>query len=149
LLYFEDWEGNDHLCVPSSLRNQIMNEDHENIADGAHCGYHRAFSRLASMYFWPRMSKDIHKFVTTCDICQKHKIRRHAPVGLLRPIPIPARPFDIISMDFIPELPLTESGHNNILVVVDKLTKFALFIPTVTTINEQECAKLIFDHVFT
>jgi hypothetical protein len=149
LLYFEDWEGNNRLCVPSCLRNQIMKEDHENIADGAHCGYHRAFNRLASLYFWPRMSRDIREFVTTCDICQKSKAKRHAPVGLLKPIPIPDRPFDVITMDFIPELPMTESGYNSILVVVDKLSKYAAFIPTVTTINEQECAKLIFDHIFT
>jgi hypothetical protein len=149
LLYFEDWEGNMRLCVPSGLRNRIMKEDHETLTEGAHSGYHRAFNRIASTYFWPRMSKDIQAFVTSCDICQKSKPKRHAPFGLLRPIPIPARPFEIISMDFISELPKTSSGHDNILVIVDKLTKFALFIPTRTNINEKECAELIFDNVFT
>jgi hypothetical protein len=149
LLYFEDWEGNNRLCVPTSLRNQVMKEDHESLTEGAHCGYHRAFNRLASMYFWPRMSKDIREYVTTCDICQKTKAKRHAPVGLLRPIPIPSKPFEVITMDFIPELPITQSGFNNILVIVDKLTKFAIFIPTITSLDEKECAKLVFDNVFT
>ena len=149
LLYFEDSEGNIRVCVPEKLRFQIINEDHENITEGAHSGYHRAYNRLASTYFWPRMSKDIKEFVTSCDICQKSKTKRHAPYGLLKPIPIPSKPFEIITMDFIPELPKTESGLNNILVVVDKLTKFAIFIPTVTTITEEECARLLFDNVFT
>jgi hypothetical protein len=149
LLYFEDWEGNNRLCVPASLQSQIMKEDHETITEGAHCGYHKTFNRLASMYFWPRMSKDIREFVTTCDICQKSKIKRHAPIGMLNPIPIPSSPFEVISMDFIPELPKTKSGYDNILVVVDKLTKYAIFIPTITTLKETECAKLLFDHVFT
>jgi hypothetical protein len=149
LLYFEDWQGNMRLCVPKDVRVQVMQEDHENINKGAHCGYHKAYNRLASIYFWPRMSKDIREFVTTCDVCQKVKSKRHAPYGLLQPIPIPSKPFEVISMDFIPELPKTESGHDNILVVVDKLTKFAIFIPTKTTLNEKECASLLFDNVFT
>ena len=149
LLYFEDWEGNDRICVPSNLRSRVMKEDHETITEGAHCGYHKAFNRLASNYFWPRMSKDIKEFVTSCDICQKSKVKRHAPYGMLRPIPIPSQPFEVITMDFIPELPTTKSGHDNVLVIVDKLTKFAIFVPTVTTIKEQECAKLVFDNVFT
>lgn len=95
------------------------------------------------------MSKDIKQFVTTCDICQKVKAKRHAPYGLLKPIPIPSKPFEVITMDFISELPLTKNQHDNILVVVDKLTKFSIFIPTRTTIDEEESAKLLFDNVFT
>jgi transposase InsO family protein len=50
-------------------------------------------------------------------------------------------------MDFIPELPMTKSGHNNILVIVDKLTKYGIFIPTTTKINEIKVAKLLFHHI--
>lgn len=49
-------------------------------------------------------------------------------------------------MDFIPELP-NSNGFDNILVIVDKLTKYAIFIPTSTTISEKETAKLFFSHV--
>ena len=61
------------------------------------------------------MSKDVKEFITSCDICQKSKSKRHAPYGLVRPIPILARPFEVITMDFIPELPSTEAGHDKIL----------------------------------
>lgn len=50
-------------------------------------------------------------------------------------------------MDFIPDLPLS-GGFNNILVIVDKLTKYSIFIPTVTQIDEIETAKLFFKHVY-
>lgn len=93
------------------------------------------------------MSRDVKEFVTTCDICQKAKPRRHGPVGLLNPIPIPSKPFEVISMDFIPELPMSQ-GFDNILVIVDKLTKYGIFIPTKTSIGEVETAKLIFKHIF-
>ena len=93
------------------------------------------------------MSRDLKLYVSTCDICQKSKPRCHAPFGMLQPIPIPQKPFEVVSMDFIPELPCTEGGYDNILVVVDKLTKFVTFIPCATTITEIETAQLFFHHV--
>jgi len=56
---------------------------------------------------------------------------------MLQPIPIPSQPFEVVTMDFIPELPECE-GYDNILVIVDKLTKYAMFIPTTTMITKKE-----------
>src|ERR1700761_3591304 len=50
-------------------------------------------------------------------------------------------------MDFIPELPMTETGFNNVLVIVDKLTKYGIFIPTQTTITAEGTARLVFDEI--
>ncbi|THU75805.1 hypothetical protein K435DRAFT_615332, partial [Dendrothele bispora CBS 962.96] len=38
LLYFEDWNGNNKLCVPESLRIQVMKEVHDSITESAHGG---------------------------------------------------------------------------------------------------------------
>jgi hypothetical protein len=146
LIYFEDWQGNNRLCVPEGLRVRVMSEIHDTISEGAHGGYHRTYNRLAATYYWPRMSRHLKKYTSSCDICQKAKPRRHAPVGLLRPIPIPTQPFEVLSMDFIPELPAS-NGFNNILVITDKLTKYAIFIPCTTSIDEVETARLFFRHV--
>jgi transposase InsO family protein len=146
LLYFEDWEGRMRLCVPECERSKIMSEMHDELTEGAHAGYHRTYNKLSSIYYWPKMSRDIKRFVISCDICQKSKPKRHAPVGLLQPIPIPERPFEVVTMDFIPELPVS-NGFDNILVIVDKLTKFAIFIPTTSNINESETASLFFKYV--
>ena len=67
-------------------------------------------------------------------------------MGLLQPIPIPSQPFEVVSMDFIPELPVS-NGFNNILVIVDKLTKYAIIVPTTTRITEEETTRLFFKHV--
>jgi len=106
----------------------------------------KTYNRIASTYYWPRISRDIKQYVSTCDICQKSKPKHHAPVGLLQPIPIPTQPFEVVSMDFIAELPLS-GGFNNIFMILDKLTKYAVFIPTTTTIGEKETAKLFFHHI--
>src|SRR6267154_1242691 len=133
LIYFEDWNKNLHLVVPEPLRVEIMSEVHNTITEAAHGGYAKKYNRIASIYYWPRMSRDIKRYTSTCNICQKTKPRRHAPIGMLQPIPIPPQPFEVVTMDFIPELPECE-GYDNILVIVDKLTKYAIFIPTTTTI---------------
>ena len=146
LVYFEDWNGNFRLCVPESLRVSVMSEVHNILTESAHGGHAKTYNRIASTYYWPRMSRDIKRYVSTCDICQKSKPKRHAPFGLLQPIPIPTQPFEVVSMDFIPELPLSD-GFDNIFVIVDKLTKYAIFIPTTTTIGEKETAELFFHHV--
>lgn len=58
------------------------------------------------------------RIIGTCDTCQKIKHRRHRPYGLLQAIPIPEKPFDVVSMDFIMDLPestriLTKSKRRN------------------------------------
>ena len=65
---------------------------------------------------------------------------------MLQPIPIPSQPFEVVTMDFILELPKCE-GYNNVLVITDKLTKYTIFIPTTITVTENETAELFFQHV--
>jgi len=82
-----------------------MSEVHNTITEAAHGGYTKTYNWIVAIYYWPRMSRDIKKYVGTCDICQKTKPRCHAPVGMLQSIPIPSQPFEVVSMDYIPELP--------------------------------------------
>src|ERR1700722_14467004 len=112
LIYFEDWNGNLRLCIPESLRVEIMSEVHNALTVSPHGVYAKTYTQTTSTYYWPRMSRDIKRYVSTCDICQKVKPRPHAPLGFLQPIPIPSRPFEVVTMDFIPELPESDSFNN-------------------------------------
>jgi hypothetical protein len=148
LVYLEDWNGNFRLCVPKSMRLQVMDETHNVLTESAHGGYAKTYNHIAATYYWPQMSRHVKRYVSTCDICQKLKPCCHAPIGLLQPIPIPSHPFEVVSMDFIPELPNSD-GFDNILVIVDKLTKYAIFIPTNTSITEKGTTNIFFYHVIT
>src|SRR3954465_4667867 len=67
---------------------------------------------------------------------------------MLKPLPIPDKKWDVVTMDFITQLPLTKNGHDAIFVVVDKLSKTIKAIPTVTTVTAPEVADLFFHHIF-
>ena len=71
----------------------------------------------------------------------------HKLYGSLKQLPIPERPWNSISMDFIEKL-LLSSGFDTILVIVDWLTKQAIFIPTHDTITSTDLACLFILHVF-
>lgn len=83
--------------------------------------------RVRRIFHWPRIKLEIKVLVQACDICKRCKLETIAYPGLLQPLPIPEQAWSSVSMDFIEGLPKLE-GNDNILVVVDRLTKFAHFI---------------------
>ncbi|RVW92515.1 Transposon Tf2-8 polyprotein [Vitis vinifera] len=92
-----------------------------------HSGVLRTFKRLAQQFYWPSMYKNIQDYIQQCATCQKTKSETLAPAGLLQPLPIPCLVWDDISLDFIDGLPSSQ-GKDSIMVVVDRLSKYAHFI---------------------
>ena len=106
LLYFRDANYNPRLCVPKSLRREILTEAHESPFETAHMGAKKLWHRLSPRFYWKRMKVDVVHFCETCDICQKIKPSNFNCYGYLIPNPIPSRPYASISMDFIVNLPM-------------------------------------------
>ena len=77
-------------------------------------GHEKTFAKLSKSYFWPGMRTDVKIFVDRCRICQHSKGRKQN-VGFYQPLPIPERPWDEISMDFVLGLPRTQRGNDSIL----------------------------------
>lgn len=93
------------------------------------------------------MSKEIRQFVRTCTVCQASKYDPSASPGLLQPLPIPEEVWLDISMDFITGLPKSMS-KDVIFVVVDRLSKYAHFIPLAHPFTAVDVAQAYLDHVF-
>jgi len=148
ILLFDTFTGYQRVCVPRTLIFEILKEIHDNVTGVTHAGRQRTYARVSQGFYWPKMKKDIDKFVQTCQICQQIKKPKHAPYGYLQPIPIPEKPFDVVTMDLIVDLPKS-NGYDAIFVLVCKLTKYAFFIPCNNTLSEKGAAQLFFDHIVT
>lgn len=92
------------------------------------------------------MKQDVENFVKQCSVCQHSKHSNTHPLGLLQPLPIPEGVWRDLSMDFIEGLPKSQ-GYSVILVVVDKLTKFAHFLPVKHPYTAASIAELFMDNV--
>ena len=52
-----------------------------------------------------------------------------------------------MAMDFITSLPVTTHGHDSILTIIDKFSKYVILVPTTTTVDTIDVAQLFFDNV--
>ena len=73
------------------------------------------------------MKSDLKQHIKECGVCQQMKHETCKPTGLLQPLPIPIRPWSVVSMDFVSGL-LTSQRLDTVMVVMDRLTKYVHFI---------------------
>ncbi|GJP84341.1 hypothetical protein CLOP_g14407 [Closterium sp. NIES-67] len=141
-------KGSTKIWVPNypPLRQLLLKEYHDVLYAG-HFGSNKTLTGIAKHYYWPHMADDVQKFVTSCDTCQRMKSSKQKKAGLLQPLPVPEQPWQVVSLDFITGLPPTTSGHDAILVVIDKFSKMGHFIPTHTTARTEETAQLFVRHI--
>src|SRR5258708_39243744 len=125
----------DHLYVPDEgmLCVQIICNHHDHTTAG-HFGETKTMELIHRRYHWPCLKRLLKNYIRSCTSCARTKAQCHKPYGLLKQLPIPIRPWESVSMDFIEQLPVSD-GFTAILVVVDRLTKQSLFIPTFNTID--------------
>ena len=137
------------LAIPinKELRTKLL-EEYYDIKIAEHLGIDKTYKAICHDYFWPKMSKDIRKFVLTCDSCQRNKSSNQQSASLLKTLTTPTTKWEQITIDFIVQLPPTWLGHDAIVVFVDRLTKRAYFQPTHTTVTTPEVAKLFFSTIF-
>ncbi|KAK8669959.1 hypothetical protein V6N13_104726 [Hibiscus sabdariffa] len=75
------------------------------------------------------MKSAITDYVSRCLTCQKVKVEHLTPTGLLQPLKFPRLKWERITMDFVSGLPITPRKNDSVWVIVDRLAKFARFIP--------------------
>ncbi|APA11524.1 hypothetical protein SS1G_04937 [Sclerotinia sclerotiorum 1980 UF-70] len=123
----------DKLYIPSNLAKDYVTEQHELPAHG-HQGIIRTFARIRREVYFPKMRTIAENVVGNCDICIRNKAAQYAPYGQLKTPELPTQLWKSIAWDFVVKLPLskdpvTQKEYDSILVVTDRLTKFAHMIP--------------------
>ncbi|MBW0497500.1 hypothetical protein O181_037215 [Austropuccinia psidii MF-1] len=86
------------------------------------------------------------QFIKDCvSSCKQYSINKN--FGLLKPLPIPNGPWICLSMDFITQLPLSNS-FDSIVVIVDRFSNMAVFSPTISSITSLDLAPLFIKNIF-
>nr|GFB94403.1 reverse transcriptase domain-containing protein [Tanacetum cinerariifolium] len=95
------------------------------------------------------MKADIATYVSKCLTCAKVKAEHQKPSGLLVQPKIPEWKWDNITMDFVTKLPKSSQGYDTIWVIVDRLTKSAIFTPIRETDPMDKHARIYLKEVVT
>ncbi|KAK1648998.1 hypothetical protein QYE76_066803 [Lolium multiflorum] len=111
-----------------------------------HFGREKTLLMLADHFYWPKMRRDVDRYVKRCITCNKSKSKLK-PHGLYTPLPAPTTPWEDISMDFVLGLPRTKRGHDSIFVVVDRFSKMSHFIACHKSDDASHIANLFFREI--
>ena len=146
-------EGKPYVPNDQRLKAALMERYHDDPSAG-HYGVAKTTSMISRVLYWPTLSRDVKDYVLACDVCQRHKARRHRPYGVLQPLSIPAAD-EVLqhwSMDFVVGLPPADSVNgvvDAILVMVDRLSKYAIYVAVNGTTDARRLADVFESAVVT
>jgi hypothetical protein len=109
------------IYVPNDrdLRCRIVEQHHDTRIAG-HAGHLKTLDLVSHNYWWPQMSHYISIYVKHCDLCNRTKVQHQRPFGELHPSETPEAPWEVISVNFIVELPESH-GYDAIMCVIDSV----------------------------
>ena len=122
-----------------------MVENHNGLG---HFGEKATVETISKRMWWPGLASDVSRFVSECPDCQRNK---RDPLGPkkepLHPLPIPKHAFSRWSLDFIGELPETETGNRWIITGICHSTGWPIARAT-TDATEETVATFIYEEIF-
>jgi len=134
------------LCIPQcSLREAINWEAHDGGLAG-HFGRDKTVALVKENFYWPRHERDVYKHIQRCRVCHLAKAKSQN-TGFYMPLPVPEAPWDDVSMDFVLGLPQTQHQKDFVMVVVDRFSKMAHFIPCQKTKDVVQVVDLYFKEI--
>ncbi|GKA81234.1 putative reverse transcriptase domain-containing protein [Tanacetum coccineum] len=148
--------ANRTLCLNSKswlpcygdLRTVIMHDSHKS-KYSIHPGSDKMYQDMKKLYWWPNMKANIATYVSKCLTCARVKAEHQRPSGLLVQPKIPQWKWDNITMDFIIKLPKSSQGYDTIWVIVNRLTKSAIFVPMRETDPMEKSVRMYLKEVVT
>jgi hypothetical protein len=93
------------------------------------------------------MNESVSQYVRGCSLCATSK-PRNPKLGFYTPLPVPSRPWESISMDFVGGLPRSRKGHDYLYVVVDCFRKMCILMPCTKQVMAEQTAQLFFQNVW-
>ena len=128
------WE----LVVPKAYRSRALAGCHDDVG---HQGRMRTLSLLRERFFWPGMQTEAIQQVLKCTRCLRRKTPSH--VAPLQPIHV-TQPLELVHMDYL-SLEPSKGNIENVLVITDHFTRYALAYPSKTQ-TAQATARILWDN---
>ena len=128
------YEGRIYIPKDDELRSHIISLFHDPPESG-HFGTLRTMEIISCDFYWSGMEGTVKRYVMACEVCNRSKAPRHKHYGMNIAITPPEYPWQGVTMDFVTDLPESIAcKYDSILVVVDRLTKIALYnhMPTLS-----------------
>ncbi|MBW0509738.1 hypothetical protein O181_049453 [Austropuccinia psidii MF-1] len=121
------------VVVPNdpTIQLSILQKRHNSPLAG-HPGQEKTLKLVKRDFDWSGMTQFIKDYVSSCKQGSRNKNIHHKKSGLLKPLPIPNGPWICLSIDFITQLPMSNS-FDLILGIVDRFSKMKVFIPTMSS----------------
>ena len=126
------------LVVPKAYRSRALAGCHDDVG---HQGRMRALSLLRERFFWPGMQTEAIQHVLKCTRCLRRKTPSH--VAPLQPIHV-TQPLELVHMDYL-SLEPSKGNIENVLVITDHFTRYALAYPSKTQ-TAQATARILWDN---
>jgi len=106
---------------------------HDSRADG-HLGVKCTENLVQRRHNISDLRNQITEYIARCDSCRRNKIQRSKRYDGVTRLNALNAPWESVTMDFITKLPLSEDPawevkFDSILIIVDRLTKYTMFIP--------------------
>ena len=93
-------------------------------------------SAIKRHFFWPKLKANIAFFYRDSQESQLVKVEHQHHSGLLEPLPISEWKWEVISMDFIINIPKNKKQNDSIFVVINKLSKETHYIHVKSTYKQ-------------
>ena len=128
---------------------RLLHQYHDHPLAG-HPGIANTTMNLARDFWWPMLKHFTTEYVRGCAMCQSTKPNTTRPKPPLMPIVTTGvqPPFEVISLDLIMDLPISQ-GYDSILTIVDHgCSKAAILLPCHKTIDATGVAALYSARIF-
>lgn len=113
------------VVVPATMRAAVLHHAHDKPTAG-HQGVTRTLARIRPFYFWRNMATDVRDYVGSCVTCGLMKNTTRKPMGELKPLPIPKKPFDLAGIDKFGAIQNSPNGYEYVIVLVDFCTRYVV-----------------------
>lgn len=136
-----DYQFEWKLCLPENLRLEVIKQEHD---QSLHPGYEKTIHRLKIRYYWPKMAMQVKKHVRSCSVCRQCKPSTLPTAPVMGNQRVSSKPFQILALDFIQNLPRSRNGKSHLMVLMDLFSKWTLLLP-IRRIESKEVCRLVED----